>query len=224
MRLESFGIKMSYDEITEQKHQRMYEWLLLKYPLKSKRQKKLREHFKIPKKKHINIEDKLRVLFLRYGDIVARSSIQMSIKDVALKVHYSYQCIQRFLMMHKKYGKIDFQTGARPDNNRKKNYIPDSIKRLVVSKSNLIEYAPLSVRDRVEKIESDHGFRMSKTTLSNLYKRNNIVLKTSSYAFHRNGKNPFELEAMKRVYLRKLLAYLYEGRTVIFMDETSTHR
>jgi hypothetical protein len=127
----------------------MYDWFLQTYPIKSKRQKKLKEHFEFFKNKHINMDDKMRVLFLRYGDIVARSQIQMSIKDIAEKVHHSYQCIYRFLKMHQTHGKIDFQTGARPQSNRTKNYIPDRIKRLVLSRSHLTESAPLSIRDRV---------------------------------------------------------------------------
>jgi transposase len=80
----------------------------------------------------------------------------MEIKEISSRVHYSYNVVYQFLEKHRKSGELDYQSGKNAGSS-----IPDHIIRLVTSKSMLKEWAVLSTRAKVSKIEAEYGFKMS---------------------------------------------------------------
>ena len=77
---------------------------------------------------------------------------------------------------------------------------------------------------RAKLIEEKYGRSITRVTLSNIYKRNNIGNLKPGYKWHLGRTNTDDnYLSNKSVFLRNLMSLMKQGKQIIYTDETSTH-
>ena len=71
-------------------------------------------------------------------------------------------------------------------------------------------------------IFEEYSIRISRFTLSKIYKQNSIRYLKTHKSFH-SANSEIELTRQRLKYISILAKYIYEKKEIIYMDETSTN-
>ena len=108
---------------------------------------------------------------------------------------------------------------ARPG--RPRRNVPDEVIHAI--KHRLYEWRFLSLNHRLQIIESEYGFKMSKPLLLTLYRRHGIKFKTAEYAYKRALREHQSIDRERIQFARALGTLIKNHAPIIYMDETSVN-
>lgn len=163
---------------------------------------------------------------LRYGKIneqVHHKPLH-KLREISLKVGVKLCTLAQVLWRYRKNGyRIQFEpkTVIRgPSNGRKlKNPL---ICNYLKSKKLLRAWAHHSLQRRCQLIKDEFGIQLSRTTLSNFYKRERIsytcLKKTMTHKFSAQ-----HLHVDRISFIDQITDFFIEGREIMYFDESSTH-
>jgi hypothetical protein len=76
---------------------------------------------------------------------------------------------------------------------------------------------------RCEIIKACFGKYLCRAALSNIYKRNGVSNLKPSYKWHLGKVTENEYVTRKMNKIRELMDYMQAGKSIVYIDETSTH-
>ena len=167
-----------------------------------------------------------KIIQLRYGVLNVRVDTQplTKLKDISLQVGVKICSINHVL---RSYRRNDYRVNfiprtnvRRPRNDRKLRDL--QVVNYLKSKKVLRMWAHHSLARRCQLIYDYFKISLSRTTLSNFYKRERISYTMMKKTFaHRFNAQHLHIDRVN--FIDKVTEYFLEGREIMYFDEASTH-
>ena len=144
-------------------------------------------------------------------------------KWIAQKMGLIYSTVVRVVAQYVQGGRvIQYKT---KDRNRYRMNCKFTLlqEQWICSKNQLVEMKNMTLNMRCGIIMAKFEKTLCRAALSNIYKRNGISNLKPSYKWHLGKVTEDQYVDRKRQKIRQLMDYMQAGKSIVYIDETSTH-
>ena len=160
-----------------------------------------------------------RIIFLRYGSLTNFNQSQLTVSEISRQLRLPWTTVKDFLNRFHRVGS-DFEA-TQANRRHKFMSIPPRLRRALISKKLLQEWAPYSIKERVDMIERVWQFKMSTTQLAKLYRHHLIKYRAAKQVYRYSITNAARLERQRKEFAEVLGNLITRRSPLIYMDETT---